>query len=176
MERGGSIEVRRSARRRRTVSAYRDGDKVIVLIPATMSKREERRWVEEMLERLNRSEARTRPTDDQLLARAAQLNDEFFGGLAAASSVRWVDNQRARWGSCSPGDRSIRLSSRMQGMPTWVIDYVVVHELAHLLVPGHDDEFWAWVNRYPRTERARGYLLGWSEAAEVDPPNSEHVD
>lgn len=176
MERGGPIEVRRSARRRRTVSAYRDGDKVVVLIPASMSRRDEKRWVEEMVERLHRSEARTRPTDEQLLQRAVQLNDEFFGGLAEASSVRWVDNQRSRWGSCTPGDRSIRLSSRLQGMPTWVIDYVLVHELAHLLVAGHDEEFWAWVNRYPRSERARGYLLGWSDAAEVDPPGSESVD
>lgn len=175
MERG-PYEVRRSARRRRTVSAYRDGEKIVVLIPATMSKREERRWVDEMLARLERSEARTRPSDDQLMSRAEQLNDEFFGGLATASSVRWVTNQKSRWGSCTVGDRSIRLSSRLQGMPTWVIDYVLVHELAHLLVPGHDEEFWAWVNRFPRAERARGYLLGWSDAADVDRPSSEDAD
>ena len=170
------VEVRRSARRRRTVSAYRDGEKVIVLIPASMSKREERRWVEEMLRRLARSDARTRPSDEQLVTRAAQLNDEFFGGLARASSVRWVDNQKSRWGSCTLTDRSIRLSSRLQGMPAWVIDYVLVHELAHLLVAGHDEEFWAWVNRYPKAERARGYLLGWSDAAEVERPSSEDAD
>ncbi|GGD28236.1 M48 family metallopeptidase [Nocardioides daphniae] len=176
MEDGAAIEVRRSARRRRTVSAYRDGDKVVVLMPAWMSKREEQKWVAEMVSRLERSEARKRPSDEQLMARAAQLNDEIFGGLATAASVRWVDNQRSRWGSCTPGDRSVRLSSRLQGMPTWVIDYVLVHELAHLLVPGHDDDFWAWVNRYPKTERARGYLLGWSDAADVDRPGSEYVD
>ena len=171
-----TVEVRRSARRRRTVSAYREGDKIVVLMPSWMSKREEQKWIAEMVRRLERSEARKRPSDEQLFARAGQLNDEIFGGLATAASVRWVDNQRSRWGSCTPGDRSIRLSSRLQGMPTWVIDYVRVHELAHLLVPGHDDEFWAWVNRYPRTERARGYLLGWSDAADVDPPGSEYVD
>ena len=175
MERGGPLEVRRSKRRRRTVSAYRDGDKVVVLMPAWMSKREEEKWVDEMLRRLERSEARTRLSDEQLFARAHQLNDEFFGGLASPVSVRWVDNQRSRWGSCTPVDRTIRLSSRLQGMPSWVIDYVLVHELAHLLVPGHDDEFWGWVNRYPRTERARGYLAGWSAAAEVD-GGSAHVD
>ncbi|WP_110182659.1 M48 family metallopeptidase [Nocardioides solisilvae] len=173
MTSGGEVEVRRSKRRRRTVSAYRDGDKVVVLIPASMSKRDEARWVTDMVARIERSEARKRPSDEQLMVRATQLNDEYFGGLAQPGSVRWVANQRTRWGSCSPGDRSIRLSSRLQGMPTWVIDYVLVHELAHLLEPGHDDSFWAWVNRYPRTERARGYLLGWSAAAEVDPPDSE---
>ncbi len=167
------VEVRRSPRRRRTVSAYRDGDRIVVLVPASLTRREESEWVRKMVERIERSEQRRRPSDDQLLARARELNDLYLGGLAEPESVRWVDNQRARWGSCTPGDRSIRVSSRMQGMPTWVIDYVLVHELAHLLEPGHDEKFWGWVDRYPRAERAKGFLVGWSHAAEVDPPSSE---
>ena len=170
------VEVRRSSRRRRTVSAYREGDRIVVLIPAAMSKRDEKQWVADMIARLERKERRTRPSDDQLLARATTLNDTYFGGLATPSSVRWVTNQQQRWGSCSPGDRSIRLSERLQGMPSWVVDYVLVHELAHLLEHGHDEKFWAWVDRYPRSERARGYLLGWSAAAKVDPPSSETED
>jgi predicted metal-dependent hydrolase len=170
------VEVRRSKRRRRTVSAYREGDRIVVLIPAAMSKRDEAQWVADMVARLERKERRNRPSDDQLLARAATLNDTYFGGLATPSSVRWVTNQQQRWGSCSPGDRSIRLSERLQGMPAWVVDYVLVHELAHLLEHGHDAKFWAWVDRYPRSERARGYLLGWSAAAKVDPPSSETDD
>ena len=170
------MEVRRSARRRRTVSAYREGDRIVVLIPAAMSKRDEATWVADMVARLERKEQRTRPSDEQLLARATTLNDTYFGGLATPSSVRWVTNQQQRWGSCSPGDRSIRLSERLQGMPGWVVDYVLVHELAHLLEHGHDAKFWAWVDRYPRSERARGYLLGWSAAAKVDPPSSETED
>ena len=98
------------------------------------------------------------------------LSDRYLGGLAMPESVRWVDNQRSRWGSCTPGDRTIRLSSRLQGMPAWVIDYVLIHELAHLLEPGHDAKFWAWVDRYPQAERAKGYLIGWSAAAKLDPP------
>jgi predicted metal-dependent hydrolase len=170
------VEVRRSKRRRRTVSAYREGDRIVVLIPAAMSKRDEAQWVADMVARLERKERRTRSSDEQLLARAATLNDTYFGGLATPSSVRWVTNQQQRWGSCSPGDRSIRLSERLQGMPAWVVDYVLVHELAHLLEHGHDAKFWAWVDRYPRSERARGYLLGWSAAAKVDPPSSETDD
>jgi predicted metal-dependent hydrolase len=167
------VEVRRSRRRRRTVSAYRDGDRIVVLIPAAMSKREEQRWVSDMVARVQRSEARKRPSDDELLSRARGLNDRYLGGLATPDSVRWVDNQRARWGSCTPGDRSIRVSTRLRGMPRWVVDYVLVHELAHLIEPGHDERFWGWVNHYPRAERARGYLLGWSAAADVEPPSSE---
>ena len=167
------VEVRRSDRRRRTVSAYRDKDTIVVMVPATLSRRQEADWVARMVARLQRSERRKRPSDEELLARARHLNDAYLGGLAAPESVRWVDNQRSRWGSCTPGDRSIRLSSRLRGMPAWVVDYVLVHELAHLLEPGHDAAFWAWVDRYPRSERARGYLLGWSAGAAVDPPDSE---
>jgi len=170
------VEVRRSKRRRRTVSAYRDGDRIVVMIPASLSRAEEAEWVETMLTRLERSEQRRRPSDDDLLQRALALSDRYLGGLATPESVRWVENQRSRWGSCTPGDRTIRLSARLRGMPSWVIDYVVVHELAHLLESGHDAKFWAWVDRYPQAERAKGYLLGWSAAAKVEPPPSGDAD
>ncbi|MEV7431494.1 MULTISPECIES: M48 family metallopeptidase [unclassified Nocardioides] len=170
------VEVRRSKRRRRTVSAYRDGERIVVLVPATLSRTEEADWVEKMVARLERSEQRRRPTDEDLLARARQLSDRYLGGIAAPESVRWVDNQTSRWGSCTPLDRTIRVSTRLQGMPSWVLDYVVVHELAHLIEPGHDARFWAWVDRYPQSERAKGYLLGWSAAARLDPPPGEVVD
>ncbi len=168
------VEVRRSKRRRRTVSAYRDGNRIIVMIPASLTPQEESEWVAKMVQRLARSEARRTPSDDALLARAKGLNDRYLGGLATPDSVRWVENQQSRWGSCTPGDRTIRLSVRLQGMPAWVIDYVLVHELAHLLEPGHDAAFWAWVARYPQAERARGYLSGWSAAARLPlPPGFE---
>jgi predicted metal-dependent hydrolase len=164
------VEVRRSKRRRRTVSAYRDGDRIVVMIPASLSRKEEAAWVQTMVARLERSELRRRPSDEALLQRALGLNDRYLGGLATPESVRWVENQKSRWGSCTPSDRTIRLSARLQGMPPWVIDYVLVHELAHLLEPGHDQRFWAWVNRYPKAERAKGYLQGWSAAARMDLP------
>jgi predicted metal-dependent hydrolase len=161
------VDVRRSARRRRTVSAYRDGDRTVVLIPARMSRAEERRWVSVMLDRLAAQDARLRPSDAQLLARARDLAARWLDGEARPRSVRWATNQGARWGSCTPVDGSIRLSHRLQGMPSWVVDYVLVHELAHLLVPGHGPDFWALVDRFPRTERARGYLEGVSATAEL---------
>ncbi len=169
------VEVRRSQRRRRTVSAYRDGSRIVVLIPASMSAAEEGRWVRTMVERIRRSERRPRPSDEQLVQRARRLSDAWLGGLAVPDSVRWVDNQHSRWGSCTPGDRSVRLSSRLQQMPSWVVDYVLVHELAHLLAPGHDERFWAWVDQYPHAEKAKGYLLGWSAAAQVEPPPDDHA-
>lgn len=162
---GPQVEIRRSARRRRTVSAYRDGDRTVVLLPARLSRAEEKRWVALMLERLERQDARLRPSDTELMARARELSARYLDGKAMPRSVRWVTNQGARWGSCTPSDGSIRLSTRLQGMPPWVVDYVLIHELAHLIVPGHGPKFWVEVERYPRTERARGYLEGVSATA-----------
>ncbi len=159
------VEVRRSRRRRRTVAAYREGGKIIVLIPARMSKAEERRWVSAMLERLQRQDRRRRPNDAALLERARDLSEQYLDGRAKPTSVRWVTNQNTRWGSCTPADASVRLSTRLQGMPQWVVDYVLVHELAHLLEAGHTDAFWSMVAAFPKTERARGYLEGIAHAA-----------
>ncbi|MGP3970324.1 M48 metallopeptidase family protein [Streptomyces sp. 6N223] len=160
----GPVEVRRSARRRRTVSAYREGDRTVVLIPARMSADEERRWVSVMLDKLAAQEHRRMLDDDELERRATSLSERYLRGRARPDSVRWVTNQNSRWGSCTPALGSIRLSHRLQGMPEYVIDYVLLHELAHLLVPGHGPEFWALLDDYPRTERARGFLEGVAAA------------
>ncbi len=167
---GAAVEVRRSKRRRRTVSAYREGERIVVLIPASFSTADEAEWVATMVRRVEKAEARAALSDEDLLARALRLSDSYLGGLATPESVRWVGNQHTRWGSCTPSDRSIRLSERLQAMPSWVIDYVIVHELAHLLEAGHDASFWAWVDRYPKARKAQGYLLGWSEGARITPP------
>ena len=170
------VEVRRSRRRRPTLSAYREGDRIVVMIPASLSRKEEADWIATMVARLEKAEKRRKPSDEALLQRAVELSDRYLGGLAVPESVRWVDNQNSRWGSCTPGDRTIRLSARLQTMPQWVVDYVLVHELAHLLESGHDARFWAWVDRYPKAERAKGYLLGWSSAAQVESPPGSDAD
>jgi predicted metal-dependent hydrolase len=159
------VEVRRSGRRRRTVAAYREDDRIVVLMPAHMTRAEERHWVAAMVERLERQDRRRRPSETSLQRRARELSRRFLDGAAQPASVRWVDNQRARWGSCTPSDGTIRLSSRLRGMPGWVIDYVLLHELAHLVEPGHGRRFWALLESYPRTERARGYLEGVAAAS-----------
>ncbi len=162
-----AIEVRRSDRRRRTVSAYREGDRTIVLIPARMSEAEERRWVNVMLDKLAAQESRRSLGDGELAERAERLSVQYFEGRARPASVRWVTNQNTRWGSCTPAEGSIRLSHRLKGMPEYVVDYVLLHELAHLLVPGHGPRFWRLLEAYPRTERARGYLEGVAAAGRL---------
>jgi predicted metal-dependent hydrolase len=159
------VEVRRSARRRRTVTAYRDGGRVVVCLPARFSKAEERRWIDTMLQRLAATESRRRPSDEKLLARARGLSRRYLDGRAEPSTVRWSTDQMTRWGSCTPADASIRVSDRLKGVPLWVLDYVLVHELAHLLVVDHGPAFWALVERYPRAERARGFLDGVTHAS-----------
>ena len=165
------VEVRRSQRRRRTVSAYRDGERVVVLIPDQFSRAEETEWVDKMLARLAAREQRARRTDAELLARANRLITRYLADHARKAtpiSVRWVHNQNGRWGSCTPADRTIRISHRIQEMPDWVVDYVLLHELAHLVVPSHNARFWDLVGRYPKSERARGYLEGISAATGLD--------
>jgi predicted metal-dependent hydrolase len=170
------VEVRRSRRRRRTVSAYREGGRTIVLIPARFTKAEERRWVDTMVERLAQGDRRRRPSDAQLSRRAGELSQRYLGGLARPTSIRWVGNQQSRWGSCTPADGTIRISSRVKGMPGYVLDYVVLHELAHLLSPGHGPEFWALLSGYPRLERARGYLEGVAATAGLDLGDGDVTD
>ena len=151
-----AIEVRRSRRRRRTVSAYREGGRTIVLIPARFSADEERTWVDAMMRKLAAGDKRRRPSDQQLLERAADLSRRFLDGRAKPLSIAWVTNQNSRWGSCTPSEGTIRISARVKGMPAWVLDYVILDELTHLLQPGHGLEFWTLLESYPRTERARG--------------------
>ena len=165
----GEIEVRRSARRRRTVSAYREGARIVVLIPARFSRREEADWVGRMVRDVEAREDRARrrgpgASDDALLQRAIHINRRYLDGLAVPASIRWVDTMASRWGSCTTVDRTIRLSNRLRDFPSWVTDYVILHELVHLLVPGHGPDFWALAARYERTERARGFLHGHSVA------------
>lgn len=167
------VEVRRSKRRRRTVTAYREAGKVVVCVPGGFSKSEEERWVTTMLDRLEASDARRRPTDERLLRRAQELSNRYLDGRAMAAAVRWSGNQQSRWASCTPADGTIRISDRLKGVPAWVLDYVLVHELAHLLIADHSTEFWAIVDRYPRTQRARGFLDGLTHAAGLPPDDGD---
>ncbi len=149
-----NVQVIRSARRRKTIQA-REVDGVLrVSIPATMTRADEEKWVAEMLRRVER---RSAAKDIDLEGRATRLASKY--DLPKPGSIRWADNQEWRWGSCTPGNGSVRISSRLAKEPGWVLDYVIVHELAHLAVPRHDAAFWSLVARYPKAERARGFLI-----------------
>lgn len=162
MEQIRQVKVIRSARRRKTVSArLLPGGVLEVRAPERMGRRDLDRAIEQLRARFaRRAEAASHAhSDEGLEARAAALNRELFGGRLRWSSIRWVTNQSTRWGSCTPSNGTIRISARLKTVPAWVRDYVIVHELAHLEIADHSPAFWVLVNRYPRTERARGYLM-----------------
>ena len=168
---GAPVEVRRSARRTRTVAAFWENGTAVVAIPARFTAAQESEWVHRMLEKLHRQgtrraqKRRQQPaTDAALAAHAADLSAAYFGGRAIPTSVRWVSNQNSRWGSATPSEGTIRLSDKLRPMPQWVIDYVLLHELAHLLVAGHNAAFWKLLDAYPETARAKAFLDGVSYA------------
>jgi predicted metal-dependent hydrolase len=160
------IRVIRSPARKKTVSARQEHGALVVRAPAGMSDAVLLPIIERLQRRVERRRA-TRILDDQLLQRRAEaLNAQHFGGTLCWRSLRWVANQDHRWGSCTPARGAIRISHRLSTVPEWVLDAVIVHELAHLVEPSHDAHFWALANRYPLMERARGYLMALSAAAE----------
>jgi metallopeptidase YgjP-like protein len=135
-----------------------------VRVPAWMGAAERARWAEKMRDRIERQVRRAGPSDAQLEGRAAVLNRRYFDGRLRWSSVAYALQER-RWGSCSPESGVIRISRRAGALPGWVLDYLLVHELTHLEVPSHGERFWTVVQRYPLTERARGYLMALDHQA-----------
>ena len=154
-----TLRIIRSNRRRKTVQARQVGDIIEVRAPAAMSDAELEPHIAKLRERLERRAQKAELDNDALEQRARQLNRQHFGGTLAWKSIRWVTNQEKRYGSCTPLKGTIRISHRLGDMPRFVQDYVIVHELAHLLEANHGPRFWKLVYRYPRTERARGYLM-----------------
>ena len=153
------IEVRRSTRRKKTISAEIVGQTLVVSVPGRLSRAEEQEWVSVMARRMSERKRRDRlNSDETLMHRAGVLADQYLDGVRP-TDIAWVTNQKSRWGSCSPEDGMIRVSLAVAEYPPWVRDYVIVHELAHLIVPDHSARFWELVGRYPLTERARGFLM-----------------
>ena len=143
----------------KTVSARQVGDTLVVRAPAAMDDDELAPIVERLKRRLERRRLKRSLDDDDLAHAAQRLNVQIFGSTLSWQSIEWVTNQDGRWGSCTPANGTIRLNHRLAEVPAWVRDYVIVHELAHLREANHGPGFWKLVNRYPKAERARGYLM-----------------
>jgi predicted metal-dependent hydrolase len=166
-----NVEVRRSRKRRKTVqAAFREG-RMIVHIPGWMSKEEEKRTVEEMKKKLTaRIEKKELEKKEDLSTRAERINSKFFNGKLKIGSVEFTGNQKSRYASCNVRNGRIRISCRLAKAPRWVIDYILIHELAHLIHPNHSKAFWQSVHQYPLAERARGYLMAMSNYDDAIPP------
>jgi len=133
--------------------------RIYVYLPEGLSKEEEKRYVDELVEKVENRKRRQKLNDDGSLTRRAQeLNEKYFDGKLEFR-IKYVTNQSSKSGSCTPATKTIRISDRVANMPPWVRDYVIIHELAHLVQPNHSREFWKLVNRYRYAERAKGYLI-----------------
>ena len=155
------VQVVRSTRRKRTVGAQMKGDVLVITVPSWMSRAEEVVWRDRMADRYRRKADSDRV---DLRERSTTLARRY--DLPRPREILWSDGMKSQWGSCTPSISTIRLSSRLAAFPSWVLDYVIVHELAHLVVLAHNDEFWRIVHQFPKSERAIGYLIARSDDAE----------
>ena len=169
------VEIHASTRRTKTGAAHWSGSRVIVQIPARLRGRDRDAFVDALVERVVRHRPQNAAGDAALEGRCRTLATMYTDGVTP-SSVRWVSNQRARWASCSPATREIRVSSRLRQCPEWVIDAVLVHELAHLHEVDHSVAFHEIADRYPRQRDASIFLEGLAlglglavETGDVDP-------
>jgi hypothetical protein len=155
------VEVRVSTRRKKTSEAKWVGGRIVVSVPAHLKGEAREKTVLWLVERLvSKNQRRRTSGDDDLLERALTLSNRYLRGTRP-SSVRWVTNQTTRWGSCSFHTGEIRLSHRLRAVPDWVLDSVLVHELAHLTHPDHSPAFHRLADGYPRHREAGIFLAGY---------------
>ncbi|MFZ0249068.1 MAG: M48 family metallopeptidase [Acidimicrobiales bacterium] len=169
---GPEVEVRISKRRKKTSEAKWVGGRIVVSLPAHLDVENRQRTIDWLVERLlTRHRLQSGLDDDGLLARAIELSDRYLVG-AHPESVRWVTNQTARWGSCSYYSGQIRISHRLRVVPGWVLDSVLVHEIAHLTYPDHSAAFHKLAGAYPRHEEAGVFLAGYGLGLSNPAPRS----
>jgi predicted metal-dependent hydrolase len=159
-----TVEILRDGRLRTRIHWEWNGNHVRIRAPRRVPQRQLDEHVAEIVKEVKRKRQMVRArADAELEARARQINRKYFDGKVSWHSIRWASNMQKRLGSCTvggPTDGDIRISDRVKGWPNWVVDYVVAHELTHRRYPNHSKEFWAYVNRYPKAERARGFIMG----------------
>lgn len=163
------ITIIRSKRRKKTIQTkYGDG-RLWIYLPAGMSSKDEQKWVDRMIERNDRWQQKKsfKKSNAWLQYRAQELNMKYFNGTLKFS-IMFVTNQNSRFGSCTSIDKTIRISKRVTAMPTWVQDYIIIHELTHLLHPDHSKKFWDIVNQYKYAERAKGFLIAINSVGNRD--------
>jgi len=154
------VRIIRSHRRRKTVSARVVKDVLLVNAPAALSGEHLQKIIADFKMRFERKRLKEELDKSQdLMQIASGINRKYFGNQLKINSVEYVTNQNSKFGCCDYRSADIRISHRVGSMPGWVRDYVIIHELAHLIEPNHGKAFWELVCRYELAERARGYLM-----------------
>lgn len=158
----GEIVVVRSKKRKRSISAFRQGGKIIISIPARLTKAEEREVVPEMIAKIRAKEVA--PVESELLELADKVLTQYAPEvLARPVSITWRD-MNERWGSCTSVDRTIRLATKLQRAPQYVLEFVLYHEAIHLHFADHGPEFQSLLHRHPRHLEAEAFLAGYELA------------
>ena len=158
---GAEVRVIKSSRRRRSISAYREHGAIVIQVPARLSNSKIQEVIPEMVEKILSREAREKMSDKALFDRALELLNQYLPEFRVRPvSVVWR-SMNERWGSCTTLDRTIRISDRLNGAPSYVVDYLLVHELIHLEIPDHGCEFEKLLARFEESELANAYLDGY---------------
>lgn len=166
------VKLIRSRRRTLGLEVTREGN-VIVRAPLRTSAATIDRFVRDHVDWIEKAKARQRarleahPEPDEarreaLLRRAREelpLKVTFYAQrMGVVPTGITITAARTRFGSCSPKNR-LCFSWRLMDYPEEAIDYVVVHELAHIVHKNHGPQFWALVERYMPDYRARRNML-----------------
>jgi predicted metal-dependent hydrolase len=154
------VEVRTSTRRRKTATAFWERGRIVVVVPAHVRGPERAAMVAWLVDRVRSRRPGVGSSDESLARRASELADRYVAGVRPRS-IRWVPNQGKRWGSCTSATGEIRLSDRLRAVPEWVLDAVIVHEIAHLVEPNHSPRFHRIADRHPRQREASVFLDGY---------------
>lgn len=155
------VEIRTSTRRRKTATAFWQNDTVVVVLPSWMRPPDSDAMVENLVRRVLAQRPNRHASDEDLTTRAGFLALRYLQGTLPRS-IRWAANQCHQWGSCSVASRDIRISERLRVVPPWVLDGVLVHELAHLDEPSHSARFHELTSAYPRMAEVDAFLQGFS--------------
>ena len=152
------VVIIRSKKRKRSIEAKIVNEKLFIYLPDRVNESEEKKWIEKMTKWSQNHQKKKELNSSNLSKRAQDLNKKYFNGTLDFS-IRFVTNQNTRYGSCTSSTKTIRISDKIAKMPRWVQDYVIIHELTHIVHPNHTKKFWEKVKQYKYTERARGYLI-----------------
>jgi len=154
------IEIKRSRKRKRTVSAKVLGNVIQISAPQNIPEEQLEEIISSLKKRIEKQIEKRNLASDKNLGKIVQdLNRKYFDGKIEVKSIEYSTNQDKIFGSCSSHEKRICISHRLSKMPTWVRDYVIVHEMAHIIEPNHGNAFWQIISRYPLAERARGFLI-----------------
>ena len=84
---------------------------------------------------------------EQVKSRSLGLVEEWEPKLGVAVGAVYVSRMKTQWGSCNPYARTIRLNTDLAKKPPECLEYIVVHEMLHILEPTHNDQFHALMER-----------------------------